>query len=69
MLEELINVKIAIRHHKAKHIVKKKFIEYLEAYDNAEPDVDVGDKIRHREIFLQYVRYMGKTGGEEYGGE
>lgn len=64
MLEELINLKTAIKHHKAKHIVKQKFITYLEAYDNA--DKDIGDKIRHREIFCQYVKYMGKTGGEEY---
>jgi hypothetical protein len=64
MLLELIAVKIAIRHHKAKHIVKQKFIEYLEAYDNQEPDADVGDKIRHREIFLAYTKYMG-SGGDD----
>lgn len=58
MLEEILEVKKAIRHHKAKHIVKQKFIEYLKKYDDSDFEPDVGDKIRHKEIFLSYARYM-----------
>ena len=57
MLEQLINLKIAIRQKKEKHIVKQKFLEYVNEYDNAERNI--GDKIRHREIFYTYCQYMG----------
>lgn len=57
MLEQLINLKLAIRQKKEKHIVKQKFLEYLNEYDNA--DRTISDKIRHREIFYIYCKYMG----------
>ena len=57
MLEELINVKISMRKKESKSEVKRKYLEYSRAYDNAEKSV--GDKIRHREIRLVYIKYMG----------
>lgn len=60
MIEELINVKLAIRHNKPKSEVRDKFLLYTRAYDEAEKDV--GDKIRHREIFMTYIRYMERSG-------
>lgn len=47
-----------MRNHKPKHEVKQKFIEYLNAYDEKAGEKSVGDKIRHREIFYTYCRYM-----------
>jgi hypothetical protein len=63
MLEEMLNLKIAMRQNKSKHIVKQKFVSYLEKYDNA--DKTVADKIRHREIFYTYVQFMQKSGDSE----
>ena len=56
MLEELINLKLAIRKHKPKSEVKEKFRAYTNKYDNAEKTIQ--DKIRHREIFYSYINYM-----------
>jgi hypothetical protein len=49
-----------MRHKESKEIVKQKFIEYTEAYDEGERDV--GDKIRHREMKLTYAQYMAGSG-------
>ena len=55
-LESLINVKLAMRKKESKSEVKRKYLEYSRAYDNAEKSV--GDKIRHREMFEKYTEYM-----------
>lgn len=55
-LSELINVKMSIRKKEPKSIVKKKFLNYLQVYDDGERTV--ADKIRHREIFETYCKYM-----------
>lgn len=61
MLESLINLKTAIRHNKSKSEVREKFLEYSRKYDDLE-NKNIGDKIRHREIFYNYIRYMEKSG-------
>lgn len=58
MLEELINIKTAIKNKKPKSVVYEKFQKYLDAYDNSEKSV--ADKIRHRDIFYIYIKYMGE---------
>jgi len=62
MLEQLINLKLSMRHKESKEIVKQKFEDYSNAYDNY--DKEISDKIRHREIFLTYSRYMAGSGKE-----
>jgi len=59
MLEQLIGLKKSIRNKESKLEVKKKFIEYTNAYDEGERDVI--DKIKHREIALEYFKYMGRN--------
>ena len=63
MLEELINLKTAMRHNKPKKEVREKFQDYMKAYDDYKPDLK--DKIRHREVFLSYARYMYKSDSEK----
>lgn len=63
MLEKLINLKIAMKRNKPKSEIKEKFKDYSTAYDNC--DKTIQDKIRHREVFYDYVRYMAKSGGTE----
>jgi len=63
MLEQLINLKTAIRNKKPKAEVREKYNEYLNAYE--EEERDVGDKIRNREITQQYWTYMYFNGRKD----
>lgn len=58
----IINFKKAMREEKPKSVVRYKFRKYMEEYDAKEKDVL--DKIRHRDLFLDYLRYMEKSGGK-----
>ena len=59
----IINFKLAIRENRAKGVVRYKFRKYMEAYDNK--DKDVIDKITHRDLSLEYFRYMINNGERE----
>jgi hypothetical protein len=61
MIEKLLELKYSIRNKESKEIVKQKFIEYTNAYDEY-GNKDVGDKLRHREMKLTYAQYMAGSG-------
>lgn len=44
-------------------IMGKKEEKFMEEYDNKEKDVL--DKVRYRDLFLDYIRYMSKSGDGE----
>ena len=56
----VINLKIAMSSNKPKSVVRYKYRKYMEEYDNK--DKDVIDKVRHRDISLDYLRYMSSSG-------
>lgn len=55
----IINFKLAMKRNKPKNVVRYKFRKYMEEYDEMEKTI--GDKIRHRELALDYFRYMAKS--------
>jgi hypothetical protein len=55
------NLVKAMNDNRKKGIVKYKFRMYLTEYDNLEREPDVGEKIRHRELSLEYFRYMASS--------
>jgi hypothetical protein len=59
-LDSRINFLWAIAIKQPKEIVKERFIEYCEEYDNLEPDATVKQKLRHREMFEKFADYMSK---------
>ena len=60
MLEELLNLKNAMKKNKPKDFVQEKWNIYHEVYTNS--DKGVIDKINYREIFMDYIRYMSRSG-------
>lgn len=54
----IINFKKAIRQGKSKSIVKFKYLEYMKEYDELAGEQTVGDKVRHKDLFNDYCRYM-----------
>jgi len=46
----------AIKENRAKEVIEYKFNEYMKDYDNKEKSIN--DKIRHRELFQEYFKYM-----------
>lgn len=60
MIEEIIEVKKALKENRPLEEVIKKFTAYCIAYDNSEKNVC--DKINHRDIFYDYMRYLNKSG-------
>jgi len=60
MIEKLVNIRLAMKKGKSKDVVRYKFKEYMKLYD--EKDKDTIDKIMHRELFYDYLRYMAKSG-------
>jgi hypothetical protein len=63
MLEELINLKTAIRKRKPKKEVREKYQEYTNAYQEIERDVS--DKMRYKEITEKYLNYIYFNGRKE----
>ena len=57
LLEKLINVKLAIYSKKPKNEVRDKYLEYINEYDKK--CRNVVDKAEQRELFFQYLKYMG----------
>ena len=64
MLEQLINVKLAMKKNLPKSKVREKFSVYSKAYDNL-PEKTILNKIEHRDLFYDYMRYMAKSGDSE----
>lgn len=62
LLEDRINLKWAMKRGKANIEVTKKFDSYMKSYDEA--DKTVMDKIDHRDLFVDYMRYIGITTNE-----
>jgi hypothetical protein len=60
MLESRVDFLFSISIKQDKEIVKKKFIQYCEAYDNLEREPTIRQKVRHREMFEKYAEYMEK---------
>ena len=59
----ILNFKLAIKENRTKGVVRYKFRKYIEEYDNH--DNDVIDKITHRDLSLEYFRYMINNGERE----
>ena len=57
-LDARIDFLWAIATNQGKEAVKKRFIKYCEAYDELEREPTVREKIRHREMFEKYTKYM-----------
>jgi hypothetical protein len=57
-LEKLINLKISIIKEENKRIVRKKWIEYKRSYDELGGQATISDKIKYREMYLDYIKYM-----------
>lgn len=60
MLEEIVNLKLAMKHNKPKSVVLEKWNAYHNAY--VEKEKSVWDKQTYRDLFLDYIRYMSKSG-------
>lgn len=60
MIEEIINLKLAMKQNKPKKVVTEKYQAYMKIYDNK--DKDILDKVEHRDLFYDYIRYMSKSG-------
>jgi hypothetical protein len=60
-LESRLSLLWAIKTRKPKEVVKERFINYCEEYDELGGRTTVEDKIRHREIFGKYAKYMDKN--------
>lgn len=58
----IFNLEKAMKEDKSRSIVKYKFRKYMEEYDNK--DKNILDKIQHRDLSLEYYRYM-INGGKE----
>lgn len=56
----ILNLEKAMRENKPKNVVRYKFRKYMEEYDNKEKNVI--DKIRHRDLSLEYFKYMLSNG-------
>jgi hypothetical protein len=63
MIEELLNVRLAMNKNRSKSFVREKYKLYSVAYENHEKSV--GDKQDHRDLFMDYTRYMAKSGDNE----
>lgn len=59
----IFNLEKAMKENKSRSIIKYKFRKYMEEYDNKEKDV--GDKIKYRDLSLEYFRYMYFEGRKE----
>jgi hypothetical protein len=59
----ILNLKLAFKENRAKGIVRYKFRKYMEEYDNHNNDVI--DKRTHRDLALEYFRYMIDNGERE----
>lgn len=68
MLQELvssiINVKLAMKKNLPKSIVREKYSAYSKAYDDL-PEKSMLNKIEHRDLFYDFMRYMSKSGDSE----
>jgi len=56
----IINLRKAMEENRPKGIVRYKYKKYSEEYDNKAKDVF--DKVRHRDISMDYLRYMCSSG-------
>lgn len=61
MLEEMINLKIAMKKGKSKSEVREKYKLYCDKYDELE-ERTVYDKIEYRNLRLDFYRYMAASG-------
>jgi hypothetical protein len=59
--EKIINFKKAIKENRSKSFVYERFQEYLDQYDQM-ADPSLSRKLSHRDLFLDYTRYMAKSG-------
>jgi hypothetical protein len=57
---KILSFKKAVKEKRSKEIVEYKFREYMKAYDNQEHDLI--DKQTHRDLALEYFRYVFKSG-------
>ena len=62
-IEKLINLKIAMKKGLLKKIVRQKFEEYRQSYEDM--DKSIIDKINYRDTFMDYIRYMSKSGDKK----
>lgn len=59
-LESLINLRLAMIHKAPIQEIEKKYLEYLNEYDNLE-NKGIKEKLEHRELFYSYMRYMNRA--------
>ena len=60
MIDKLVKVRIAMNKGRSKEIVEYKFREYMREYD-ALANKSLKDKLVHRDLFYDYLRYMAKS--------
>lgn len=60
-IEELINVKLAMKKGKPKEEVRTKYKQYDDKYHDLE-ERTIYDKLEHRELRLDFLRYMAASG-------
>jgi len=60
----ILNFKLALRENKPKSVVKYKFRKYCEEYDEMEGK-NVIDKVTHRDLSMEYFKYMLGSGDRD----
>lgn len=64
MLEQLVRLKQAMKENKGKGFVYERFQDYFFWYESLDVR-SVKDKIEFREVELEYIRFMAKSGGDK----
>jgi hypothetical protein len=62
MLEKKLKLIKAIKEDKGKRVVIQRFDEYFNAYENLEREPSVKEKIEHRDLMLDYMKYVSRSG-------